>query len=94
MDQKTPKMSEQPTETLQDFLTSKLSTAGQLRLNGHHQRVSVSVVACPRNQTLMTTSAKGPPLAGLLRLRDRLIHKAMKAMAPVVRMDRSPLLQE
>jgi hypothetical protein len=26
MDQKTPKMSEQPTETLQDFLTSKLNT--------------------------------------------------------------------
>jgi hypothetical protein len=49
-------MSERPLKTLKDFPTSKLNTAGLLRLNGHHQRVSVSVVACPRNQDWIAVS--------------------------------------
>lgn len=37
--------------TAQMFQSQRYSTGVNLTSNGHHQRVSVSVVACPRNQT-------------------------------------------
>jgi hypothetical protein len=51
-------MSEQPLKTLQDFPTSKLNTPAVI-LNGHHQRMSVSVVASPRNRIQENLEAAG-----------------------------------